>query len=129
MFVLFISAVCRCEKAAAGKGFKYISFRYFGVCHGLKQLPKEKSDFCVHHSFEQCMKSHDRCVGADDAEYIYRVTLKPAAINPGSNVFIYLWILDDKTFRVQTSWNEDCGKPSYKRHSLEKMHPWHLQSE
>ena len=129
MFVLFISAVCRCEKAAAGKGFKYISFRYFGVCHGLKQLPKEKSDFCVHHSFEQCMKSHDRCVGADDAEYVYRVTLKPAAINPGSNVFIYLWILDDKTFRVQTSWNEDCGKPSYKRHSLEKMHPWHLQSE
>ena len=36
------------------------------------------------------MKSHDRCVGADDAEYVYRVTLKPVAVNPGGmflNVF------------------------------------------
>ena len=87
---LFISAVCRCEKAAAGKGFKYILFRYFGVCHGLKELPKEKSNLCVHHSFDQCIKHHDRCVGADDAEFIYQVTLKPAVINPGSNVSKYL---------------------------------------
>ena len=29
------------------------------------------------------MKSHDRCVGADDAEYVYRVTLKIQTIDPG----------------------------------------------
>ena len=110
LFLLFISAICRCEKVAAGKGFKYISFRYFGVCHGLKELPKEKSDFCVHHSFEQCMKQHDRCVGADDAEFVYRVTLKPAVVNPGSTVSQYLWILDHKLFRVQTSWQEQWKK-------------------
>ena len=97
MISLF-SAVCRCEKAAAEKGFEYISLRYFGVCHGLKQLPKEKSDFCVHHSFEQCMKSHDRCVGADDAEYVYRVTLKLQTSNPGRKSNFLFWTLMKMTF-------------------------------
>lgn len=77
-------AICRCEKAAAKRGFPYMSMRYFGVCHGLKTLPKKKSEFCIHHTFEQCMKDHDRCVGADDAEFIYKVTLKPASNPPPS---------------------------------------------
>ena len=59
------------------------------------------------------MKSHDRCVGADDAEYVYRVTLKPVVVNPGNNVSQYLWILDQKIFRVQTIWRgEEWGKKS-----------------
>ena len=73
-FDTFLSrAICRCEKAAAAKGFRYFSIRYFGECHGLKSLPSEKSEFCVHHTFEQCVQLHERCVGAEEAEYVYKV--------------------------------------------------------
>ena len=59
------------------------------------------------------MKSHDRCVGADDAEFVYRVTLKPVTVNPGSNVSQYVLLLDQKIFWVKTIWRgEEWGNRS-----------------
>lgn len=56
--------------------------RNFGECHGLRNLPKEKSAFCVHHSFEQCATDDEKCVGADQAEFVYKVVEKSPTVKP-----------------------------------------------
>ena len=61
--------------------------RNFGECHGLRNLPKEKSAFCVHHSFEQCATDDEKCVGADQAEFVYKVVEKPPPVKPDGLLF------------------------------------------
>jgi len=110
-------AVCRCEKSASSKGYAYFSMRNFAECHGIKTLTGlQSSIYCFHHSDKMCQDHHKECVGADEGEFIYKVTIaytQPEAVCKGMAGYYYHHTMIKLSHGKQVS-GRIGGRPEFK---------------
>ena len=71
---------CRCADKAKAEGYVAIALGFFGECHGTKdRVSFEKltlsslamTNTCFNHVFGRCQGSDTKCVGDENANYIY----------------------------------------------------------